>query len=379
MIRSLLPGIIALATAALPALAQPTVEQAELLRTARQHIEAGRPTEAIESLEPLTEAQPTLAEAHRLLGHAYQRANQPRRARDAFIASIAHGRLTADTIAALARLDRQAGRARAAATALHWLTLLEPDEPRYALLQAQLMLDTGALETARTLAHAAAKQRPDAHPALKMLGNVQLRQGETADAAATLATAYWLGPPDPRLARTIAELHFQRQHHDRAATWYRRATDGASTETASRLRLAELLIAAEHYDEATGLLRELAKVDGIDTVDVYRWLGHAEQQRGNHDAAAQAWRRGIELGLRDPQILQAVTSHALDHDRSAALRALLPLLADQGTPTRAMTQLLVRGNLRVDRPDAAIAAIERYVARAGLDPLARQLLDTTTP
>lgn len=57
---------------------------------------------------------------------------------------------------------------------------------------------------------------------------------------------------------------------------------------------AEKLIEDEKWDEAIAVLDKAAASDG-DNADVYNWLGYAERNRGNTDAAFRHYARALSI------------------------------------------------------------------------------------
>ena len=220
------------------------------LREAQAQIEAGSSEQAVVDLEALVEERPTLADAHRLLGHALQRSGRPARARAAFLECVAHGRATSDVYAALLRLDQEAGHAAAAAMSLEWLVWYHPTHTGYALLRAEASLREGALEAAAREVEAVLARRPSSLPGLRLLGRVRLEQDDVSGALQAWSAAYWIGPEDGALARAIAELHQRAGSADQAIEWHQRAFAGGDDDRAWAVRVAELSLVAGRADEA---------------------------------------------------------------------------------------------------------------------------------
>jgi len=364
-------AVLLAATGALPA--QVTEPQAERLSEAERLLRAGESDRAVAILEPLTEQHPTLAEAHRLLGHVYARAGRFDDARAAFTTSLSHGRVTADILAGLVEVDRARGNDFAVANSLRWLAVLEPADVAYALLAAQSLHRTGETAAAVAIAEAAADRDPANPDALRLLGGLRLESGDPPAALEPLTTAYRLAEPDPTLARTIAELHHQTGDDAQAIAWYRRAL-AEHDDPAWSLRLAELLVAEGEHADAVDRLTRLTGSDAVDRATVQRWLGYAHRGLGDDARALAAWRAALDEGLRDTQALRYVVAEALEAGDTTTLARGLPLLRKASPPTLAATQLLAAGHLRLDQPDAATTAITAYVEHHGLDPHARRLL-----
>jgi tetratricopeptide (TPR) repeat protein len=360
-----------------PGLGQLDEGQAERLREGQARFEAGDFEAAAETLESLTEENPALADAHRLLGHAWRELGRIEDARRAFVESLRQGRLAPDTLSALAQIDRQRGRDPAVIVSLLGLTLLEPDDPQFAILAGQMLLQAGGADAARAIAGSVIERHPTSVDASRLLANAELQAGRAPQAIEALAAVYYLGAEEPDVARRIAELHFQQRAVAPAIAWYRRAlATAADARPAWRLRLAELLIADRRYDEARDLLVELreAEPEAVDRRTVYRWLGHVEQQRGHPERAADAWRAAVDHGLREPQVLGSLVRRALETDDAAALEKYIPLLAGQTPGSTATVRLVVLGHLKLNQPAEATTAVRRHIEQVGLTDPTRNLL-----
>jgi len=360
-----------------PGLGQLDEDQAERLREGQEQFEAGDFEAAAQTLGELTQENSDLADAHRLLGHAWRELGRIEDARKAFVESLRQGRLAPDTLSALAQIDRQAGRDSAAIVSLLGLTLLEPEDPQYAMLAGQMLLRAGVTDEARAIARSVIGRHPTSVDASRLLANAELQSGRVPQAIEALAAVYYLGAEEPAVARRIAELHFRQGAVDPAIDWYRRAlATAADADPAWRLRLAELLIAGGYYDQARDLLAELrdAEPEAVDRRTVYRWLGHVEQRQGRAAQAAEAWQAAVEHGLREPQVLGFLVRRAIETDDAAALEKYIPLLAGQTPGSTATVRLVVLGHLKLNQPADATTAVRRHIEQVGLTDPTRNLL-----
>lgn len=335
-------------------------DEARLLTQAHEAFNAGQYQTVVQLLQPVVAEYPDAADAHRLLGHAFERLNQPDQARKAFAASLTHGGLRPDALAALAQVERNAGRPAAALAPLQLLSLVEPGTQSYQLIYANTLRLLGQHEAAAAVLEAMLAQDPASVEALRLAANVHLARGETQAAANTLTTAYWL-QPDPALARAIGELHLQHGDPESGATWYTLA--GAATpDPATALREAELLAGAEKYDRARQRLLTLQRNSAVDTPRLLGLLGRVELALGNDAAAIAAWDQAIAAGLTDADILRAMVSQAIT-TQNENLKLYLDRFAEQRPDE---TGLLVQGYIAAGDRASASRALQHHIAQHGL-------------
>jgi len=65
-------------------------------------------------------------------------------------------------------------------------------------------------------------------------------------------------------------------------------------QRSAQVAKAEKLIKAKKWDDAIQVLTQASQTDG-DNADVYNWLGYAERNRGNTDAAFKYYERALQL------------------------------------------------------------------------------------
>ena len=83
-----------------------TSTEAAQLNQAQQAINNQQAASAIGPLTQLIQNHPDLAQAHRLLGHAYALTGQSDLARKHLVIAITHGQMTSDSLARLYQLDQ---------------------------------------------------------------------------------------------------------------------------------------------------------------------------------------------------------------------------------------------------------------------------------
>jgi len=356
--------------------AQVPPERAEALEAAQQQYRAENYAAAADRLEALVEDAPALAEAHRLLGHVYVEMDRPAEARQAFARAIAHGRITAAMLDRLANLDQAAGRPDAALAASQWRLLLEPGESTWRLWRAQLLLENGAAAEAANLARQTTAANPATRAGWLVLGNARLAQERLAEAVAAFATGYHLGQRDAALARTVAGLCERLDRPQQAAAWLERAISQTQGEArrALVLRRARLVIAAELTELPITRLKTIAETDSTSAGEAAALLGQRAQQHGNEAAALDWWRRAGELGEVRPTVLARLGVHhynAKHHERAADY---LKRRLETGNEDAELRRLLVQSLLESGQKAAAREALADYIARQGLDEIARAMV-----
>lgn len=150
----------------------------DLVERGREHMAAGRFTQAVNDFSTALAIDPDVGEAKALAQEAKKRANAEK-AKDLW--DKAHAAEAVNNV----ELALEMATAAAAA---------DPGNPRYAVLAARLALRRGALGDARGQAEAAVRAAPAHGPAHEVLGEVLAEQGDKAGARRALERALELDP-----------------------------------------------------------------------------------------------------------------------------------------------------------------------------------------
>jgi tetratricopeptide (TPR) repeat protein len=208
---------------------------ASSIEAGRQHLEAGRYSEAIASLEAAARLAPGSHEVHSMLGRAYL-------------------------------LNHQA---RPAAASLEQAVELGSQDPRTALYLGSAAWELGRLEQAERQFRQALDSRSGAAAqiALQQLGRLLLFQGRPAEAVDPLGRAAVLLPEDVDLQLQLAQALEGAGKADEALAAYRKAVTLAPELARARYGLAQRLLRSGKREEAA---REM---------EAYRRLAPAERER----------------------------------------------------------------------------------------------------
>jgi tetratricopeptide (TPR) repeat protein len=210
-------------------------DPAQLVEAGRRHLEAGRHSDAVASLEAAARLAPGSPEVQSMLGRAYL-------------------------------LNHQA---RPAAASLERAVELGSQDPRTNLYLGSASWELGRLDVAEQQFRQAlgSKSGAAALIALQQLGRLLLFQGRAADALDPLRRANVLLPDDVDLQLQLAQALDGAGKPDEALAAYRQAVTLAPELARARYSLAQRLQRSGKRDEAA---REM---------EVYRRLSQADQER----------------------------------------------------------------------------------------------------
>jgi len=360
-----------------PTLAEPSNEQIKALNTAESLLADEQHQRAADVLRDMIDKDPTIADAHRLLGHAYDAMDQPKKARQAFTDAIGRGRLTAATLGRLIRLDRDAGRSHAVLAGLWLRSLFAPEARDWQKLHMRVLLKLNWPRRAQALGHALTRQRPADRAAWQLLGNSYLKTDDYRAATEPLSLAYYLGKPRPALARTIGDVWDQRDRPREAIRWYDRAIarqEPSPERDALVLRRATLLLATDMTDRRVPALRRLASRDDAKQAgEAALRLGQLAQARGDRQAAADHWQRAVSLGIEKARVFEALGTYYFGEGQHRRAARYLDQAMDRGQTSRRVHRRLIRSLLRSEQPDAARRQLTAFIARFGLSDAARAM------
>jgi len=349
-----------------PAYAQQ--DAGELARAQRLYEEKDYQRAAV-ALDAICARQPAFADAHRLLGHVYFAMGRDEEARNALAQAVAYGRLTPDVLARLAQLDQRRGETVALLAGLRLRMLIDPEHLEWNLLYADVLASSGAEGGAKHVYEAILEADPSQPDVFVRLGNLCLRRGEHKEAASAFETAYHLGDPNPDLAETIAELWFNLGDPHQASLWYERAFAlRDNPPERSRLRRAQLLFAAEAFEQAEAVARLLA--DSTDCTlagKALLLLGQIAVQRGQLEVAVAHWGKAAHIGLDEPQVLAFLGCHYLSsgqYDKAAEYHARR--LAG-GEHDKALLCNLIVSLIRSGEDERTKSELQTYLEFYGLD------------
>ncbi|MEX2670651.1 MAG: tetratricopeptide repeat protein [Phycisphaeraceae bacterium] len=359
-----------------PLSAAVTEEQARQLRAAQQRYQANEDAAAAESLETMLEADPTFAEAHRLLGFVRYRMGENDAARQAFVAAMAHGRLTVDQLGRLVEIDREAGRTVAMLNTLRMLIVLDPEEPSWRRLYAYTLTSIGATDEAEAvLRELATEDTTDADARLR-LANLYMEQGRSREAAAALETAYHLGERSAEVAQNLAALWAEQQNYPAALTWHDRVIAATAEPSPTMLlRRAELLLAVPE-DQAAAEIAEQVIGDEDEAIrrGAHVLLARIAMRQDDDETAAAHYAQAVEAGLNDAQVLTFLGAHHFNAGRYEQAAGYLAQRAEAEPLDRQASRFLVLSYLANDQREQAGEVLRDHLEQYGMDDSSRRLL-----
>jgi len=215
------------------------VESSELIETGRAHLEAGEYAEAIADLNAAIEANPDSAEAHLLLGQAYNRTNDLLEAKDEFSTVL--------------ELDPESSAAH------HNLGVT--------------YFQLGSLDAALAEFQVALELDPDAADTHYQLGVVYLNLSFPSGDA--------MAPPDPQLL-------------EQAAGEFESALALKEGMLEARIGMANIYILQANYSEAIEILQQVIE-QKPDSLEAHYALGRAYTQGGDTEKACQTYNHFLTL------------------------------------------------------------------------------------
>jgi len=360
-----------------PALAE---ENTTELRHAQKLYDDGKYQEAALALEEICKRQPTLADAHRLLGHAYYKLGRTDDARRALAQAVAHGRLTTDVLARLVQIDRQQNRNASLLAGLRLLMLIDSEDRAWDILYADDLESSGASAEAEHVYRRIIEDDPARGDVFVRLGNLYLRQHRNQEAAVAFVTACHLGESSPGLPKTIAELWFNAGDRRQALLWYERTLKLHDAPPESLLlRRAELLLWAEEFDRAEAAALPLAESSNRGLASkALLLLGQVAMQRNRPEEAVAHWEQAVQAGIAEPGILEFLGSHCFNSGQYGKAAGHLERRLTTGGPDKTLLRYLTISLIRSGEHERAKAAIETYLEHYGLDESAEQLISAAT-
>jgi Flp pilus assembly protein TadD len=351
-------------------------EIAQMLNDGTKSYNDANYEQAVKLLEDLTQKQPTLAEAFRMLGHSYYQLNRPADARRAFLSALTQGRLTADMLARLVQIDQAADRTAALNAEAALLSVLEPEDRQWQMLRADQLLLGGAAAESLVIYQSLQRGHTSDAALWVRIGNSQLKGDHRTEAALAFETAFHLGDRTANLPRTIAELHLRAEDPLAAAAWFARAAELEPAQAdAMQLRRAQALIAAARPLAAEQVAATLTgSKDVALAAKAHLLLGRIAYEARRNDQAVEHWTKALAAGHDDPQLRAFLGAAAFNAGRYAqAAEHLLPLTRGP-EPEADHLRFAAESLIRTNRPADARPLIHRYLELFGYDDKAAAMI-----
>jgi tetratricopeptide (TPR) repeat protein len=193
-------------------------------------------------------------------------------------------------------LWKQGSREKAIAQLVEAIRQGNEDAEIYVTL-AQMRLELGQRDAARSAAERAVDLDPKLAPAWGVRAQIARLDGNASDALAYYQRAMGLAPDDRELRLAVAELYLDGQHPQRALATLQSLADTYTPgeEPAAVLRYEGIAyMAMSRFDEAADVFAQAAGRGEPDPELLCR-LGEAQLLAGRPDHAADSARRALEL------------------------------------------------------------------------------------
>lgn len=160
---------------------------------------------------------------------------------------------------------------------------------------------TAALEQFRELALYQAH-----NPVIRFrLAQLYEATGNQRKAVAEYRAVTKLMPASLPASRKLAKIYEKRKMHDEAAAEYRRILKHDANDLSARNSLIALYLRGKKYDDLTAFLKERTDLRPDDATGHYK-LGLVYEFRKDHEHAAQAYAKAVELDSADTKSLTAL-------------------------------------------------------------------------
>ena len=367
--------------------AAPSADAVAAFQKGTEALQANRPAEAVGDFEQVTHEAPRFAEAYLNLGLAHARLAQNREAVQALEKGIALKPSMRGAHLFLAISDYNLSRFDAAAAAIQKETALDATDAQAWMWEGIIDLALGrlaeavadldraqsidprnvdilyhrgraALALSRQSYEAMFKLDPQSWHVHQVLAEAAVEQANDAEAIEQYRQAIALAPPQSGLYEALGSAYWRSGKFPEAQQTYEQAVKIDPDDVVALYKLGCLRV--DRSDPAGGkaLLSRVQVADPSLTMTTY-YLGRAETQLGNNDAAVADFHRTIDEHLDDETTKQAYFQlsrvYRRMHDLPASERAQAQFRLLDARSKEALQQKLEGRRLRADR-DSGIPA-----------------------
>lgn len=311
-------------------------------------------TDAEQALKAALQSMPDLALAHRSLSMVYMLQKNYSEARAHLTRSIELGVADAQVYGQLAFVNLQTAHAASAVAGYQQALFLEPDNGQWQQGLLYALMNSGAMDQARTLVEQMLLKNDDKAELWLLRGQIFLQQQRPADALNSLEVALRLGENSPENQAMAAQLHLQHGSIARAVELLadnikRLDRDNAESLLSAVEQVVAWLAYRQDWQAASGLLAaaESRKVPEHyqARLNVYR-AQHALQQ-GQTKKARQWLTQSIDT---DPTLGEALLTLAdLYRGQKQPEQAVLYYVRAEALPDYRERALLGRAQMEIDR------------------------------
>ncbi|MBL8515974.1 MAG: tetratricopeptide repeat protein [Betaproteobacteria bacterium] len=221
---------------------------------------------------------------------------------------------------------RALGRGQESRQSVEQALLLEPFQPAFHTLKAELQLDAGQKSAAEASLNAALAAQPNFLPALSLLGVTRLEQGSNTEAYQLLARAAEQKPSAPNQNNLgVCLINLNRSAEAEKA--FVRALAADSTHFMARYNLVRCLIARGRDAEAAQHLQQLLQQQP-DHQECLFMVGNICHRNGDFATAAEYLRRAAEKQPVNPPIVNAFAEYCWEQGDTTTAVSLYRVSAE---------------------------------------------------
>ncbi|MAQ13917.1 MAG: hypothetical protein CMN30_03870 [Sandaracinus sp.] len=240
------------------------------------------------------------------------------------------------------------------------------DSPRTAFLRGRLAEAREELDDAKRYYEAASADEGSRVEAKVRLGAIALQEDEVDDAIEFLAAAVEAAPQNVEAVALLARAHLADGEEDDAAEVLRAPLEAQPNDPTLLLARADVELADDRPEAAMRTLESLVEQRPNDA-DLHASLGEAARRIGNLDRADQAFAKALELRPGDKGALQGKVLVAIERGDAEAAQAAVEAAEAGGVTGRRLDVAKARLLVLQGRGQRAEQALRRFVGRRTRD------------
>ncbi len=345
--------------------------------TARDALD-GQLTRALESARSLSQRHPNDPDALALLGEVALRGADPAAAKSPWQAleKLEH---SARSAFGIARASYVTGDMTAAAAAARQALERTPGHVGARVLLARIDSfgrgnEARSLQEIADLLKSAGRASPDeVVSAQTLLGEIHLGRSQVALAEVAFDRALKINPSAARALAGLGEALFRSRRFSEALARFESASQADPRALEAKIGVAKSKLSLERVEDALRTLAKLEK-ENPKSLAVSLWYGRAADAAGDHDRAAAIYRRALDKGSTDPELVDIYVALAmLENERGETARAQQTLVRAKAKLPESVALHRSLGDLALlqGRNTEAIAEYRRALELDGEDLGAR--------
>jgi tetratricopeptide (TPR) repeat protein/serine/threonine protein kinase len=324
----------------------------------------GADDEAIYYLEIVSRLDPNDGHIRGLLGRLYASRGQYRQAEDSFARAVELRPKDPELRVEMSHLYRQQGRLDKASQVLQKTLSKVSGHLAASRLLAEVRLDSGDLEGARSCLEEAIRFHPEDDRLHRQLGEVYLLLGHLDGALDCFEKVVELRPDCARMRNQLGRIYLKKSYDEQSIAEYREAVNLHPLEPLYREDLGMAYYVSGNLPEAAAELHKATRLDGRNA-DYFKALGFIYDEMGNPDQAVDHFKYALHLDPNDSRTLSALAkarvSQGLAHGAVDLYRKALQL-----EPGLTLLHLnLARALAAAGRSKEAVQSFRDFAASVG--------------